>query len=118
MPNIRYYDYGVMRREADRRMYDAQRRAGHDGSVPTKRVTPDYSEQTRPESGSLPTCTQDAPECDNIACAEDCADCHVQEKAPAISINAEELLIIALLMLTLSEGRNMPLALVLLYLLI
>ncbi len=114
MPNVRYYDYGVMRREADRRMYDAQKRAAE--PVPTKRVTHDYSEQKRPEPEPVPACAQDAPEPERPACPEPGEIC-TQPTPPSVAIGSEELLILALLMVALSEKGSLPLALALLYLL-
>lgn len=115
MPNVRYYDYGVMRREADRRMYDAQKRAAE--SVPTRRVPHDYSEQKRPEPEPMPACAQDAPEPDKPACPEPAELCPGSGTA-AGAVGSEDILILALLMVALSEKGSLPLALALLYLLV
>ncbi len=119
MPDVRYYDYGVMRREADRRMYDVQRHTHTDGVLPVKRIICDHSQQARPEYGPQPTCTQDAPESVNVECAGSERSCEEQPLFGKMPFNAEDMLIISLLLLALSEsGSNIPLALVLLYLLI
>lgn len=117
MPNVRYYDYGIMRNEADRRMYDAQRRAGRHDEPPVRRVLCDGNTQARPEPVTEAVCGQDAPESDDIACAGICDECRAEAKEPAAAMQAEELLIAAILMLALCDGKNMPLVLVLFYLL-
>lgn len=108
-------------------MLDAQRRSAERDY---KRVTPEISTQTRPVAESIPTCRQDASDCDEPICtcpeeislpASDscgCADQCVPAKPGGLNaLPSEELLIMALLLLTLSEGGNLPLVLVLLYLL-
>lgn len=114
MPDVRYYDYGVMRREADRRMYEAQSRTGRDASVKPAALADTESvgcqpnaEETRPAHGRQPEETQDVSE-PNTACA-------VRREGAAV-MPTEELLIIAMLMLALSEG-SIPLAMILLWLL-
>ena len=131
MPSVRYYDYGVMRRESDQRMLDAQRRSGNQ-SMPMRRVTPDCSAQTRPAEGSLPIREQDACTCEKCNDKDTSYECccaaeHVQDECPAVPrqsdakpperLRSEELLIAALLMLAISEGCGLPLILTLLYLL-
>jgi len=111
-------------------MLDAQRRSADQGGQFYKRVTPSINKQTRSAAESLPTCQQNAPECENTICtcaeSEPCRKkepCKVAERRVQPSIceqeffSSEELLIIALLLLTLSEGGNLPLVLALLYLL-
>lgn len=113
MSNVRYYDYGVMRREADRRMYDVQRRSCAESSGIKKQP-----EQTRPESETQPYETRDVINVDEkICCEQEQKECRAAHGSPLTSLSPEELLIVALLLLTLSEGRNLPLMLVLLYLL-
>lgn len=130
MPTVRYYDYGVMRMESERRMLDAQRLSAERENRTFRRVTPDISTQTRPAAESEATCQQSAPEYDEPICtcteqkppdaAEECCctDGCVQAKTCAQrELHAEELLIAAILLLALSEGGNLPLVLALLYLL-
>lgn len=108
-----------MRREADRRMYDVQRR--------TERQNAHSAAHSRPaESCSVPSCAREEhkpPEC--TACAESCvqADTRAEEEccpkpaSPILRLPSEELLILALILLVMSEGGNLPLVLALLYLL-
>ena len=131
MPSVRYYDYGMMRRESDRRMLDAQQRRNEHQHTPMHRVTPDIGEQMRPAEGSLPIGSQDAKECkDNDIVQQECgcpmleqdtenpicSEPHREKKG--ISLSGEELLIVALLILAISEGCELPLILALLYLLL
>ncbi len=112
-------------------MLDAQRRSADRGDQSYKRVTPSINTQTRSAAESLPTCQQNAPECEKTVCA--CAESEPYSKnEPCIAaercaqppvcgkeaLSSEELLIIALLLLTLSEGGSLPLVLALLYLLL
>lgn len=128
MPGIRYYDYGVMRRESEQRMYDAQRRSAN-GNLPYRRVKPEYGEQTRPETRHAQAESQDALMCDTdefsdtscgeCRCAEETdSSCRAAGKTGLGGIPAEELLIAALLILAISEGGDLPLILALAYLLI
>jgi len=123
MPNIRYYDYGVMRREADRRMYDAQLRAARDESMPTKRVTCECgvprdqaAEKQIPEACEPCMCKDEM--CRSAIQPEACTEHAVKAETTAAGLPAEELLIVALLMLAISEGSSLPLILALLYLLL
>lgn len=132
MPTVRYYDYGVLRMESDKRMLDAQRRSAQQ-MTPMRRVSHGWSEQTRPTEESLPIRPQDAhecEECDNAAiCRQerehiaerdrsDCAEIKTTGGAKALfNLSGEELLIAVLLLLAISEGSELPLILALLYLL-
>jgi len=123
-------------------MLDAQQRSANRGAMPYKRVSPDISAQTRPAAEPQTACSQNAPKDHDARYIQestlqysDCTQteevtcpltqtgepqtgqvCQAAPKRPP-SISSEELLIIALLLLTLSEGGNMPLVLALLYLL-
>jgi len=135
MPSVRYYDYGVMRREADMRMLDAQRRSTEQHQTPMRRVTPDFGAQTRPAEGSLPIRVQDAPMCGecndgeaagelhcrcNAGCERNSAAVHAVQhgEKPTTAAQGEELLIAVLLLLAINEGSGLPLILTLLYLLL
>ena len=125
MPGIRYYDYGVMRRESEQRMFDAQRRSA-DADVPCRRVRQDYREQM-PFTAVSPT---EAPACEETVCCsseetvhdecaaeENCTAKPAQRAAEHCGMPHEELLIAAVLLLTLSEGGDIFLLLALAYLL-
>lgn len=130
MPTVRYYDYGVMRMQSEQRLLDAQRRSADQWEQSYKRVTPSINTQTRSAAESLPTCQQNAPECDESVCKcvesetrRECgthspsAQCAQPQTCGQKMPSSEELLIIALLLLALSEGGSLPLVLALLYLL-
>lgn len=124
MPDFRYYDYGVMRREADRRMYDAQLRVARDDSMPTKRVTcgcggqtEHTAEKSTTENNHAPCVCEDAV-CENAAQIGNSTEHVAKAKHTEAGLSAEELLIVALLMLAISEGSSLPLILALLYLLL
>ncbi len=120
MPSIRYYDYGVMRRESEKRIYDAQRVS----SEPYKRVraeeSPKAAETVMPPSEygeqSVPERVNESDQQEKAETIHnDCNALFTDGRSP---VSGEDLLIVGLLLLALSEKGNMALALVLLYLLI
>lgn len=131
MPSVRYYDYGVLRMESDKRMLEAQRSSARQ-SMPMRRVNPGWSKQTRPAEESLPIRPPDAHDCENsdgadvcrqnCECAavktnNECAEPENDGTQRLLNLSGEELLIAALLILAISEGSELPLILALLYLL-
>lgn len=135
MPSIRYYDYGVMRRESAQRMYDAQRQSALQ-HTPLKRITPDNNTSAHPVHESSPIISPGAPELSVDNSAEQHiseADREPREKPAAcrhcgkpgidlsnasVMFSSEELLIAALLLLAINENSGLPLVLALLYLLL
>ena len=112
MANVRYYDYGVIRREADRRMYNAQHNARRSAAC---------SAEDTAKSDCTEPCREPVCGCSEEVCAQekavDCAPLCPEAADRKGGIGVEELLIIALLLLALNEENCLPLALVLLYLL-
>ncbi len=127
MSTVRYYDYGVARMESERRMMEAQRRAALDSAKSFKRVCPECGTQMRPAAEPETVCTQSAEEHGNTQSSP--IECGGEDACPQVRAQpaghckpagtaGDELLIAGLLLLTLGDGGNLPLALALIYLLL
>lgn len=139
--SVRYYDYGSMQREAERRVYEMQNRArkacpGSDGDAGSHaQVSVDRSEKRRAIEADLSGVTPRQPKeragCDCGADGE--CECRKREGEPAACecknaadkpqtpekriVSEEEMLIASLLLLFLSDKSNTGMILALLYLL-
>lgn len=142
MPSIRYYDYGTMRRDAERRVYDVQKtvrfeRPARDEQPGASEQAERYRDEARegraaqyretPECGCRATenigcspCDEGAAEpCSQSAgssCPKRCGDCSPASSAKPFG--GDELLILALLVIIMNDGGDLPIMLALLYLLL